>query len=206
MLAFQLRNQRTQLLELANLVLELLALRAHEVVQSHDVEMRIALALVDDLEQVILRHAELASGIETQQHVHRDLSLCRALLDELDVELRLGREHADAIRNRMGDVAGLLVHARVHDLVCGDANVLANGKLAGTAYLETLPVIGRGSREEGVGLHREAKAYVLAKDVGDLVEALPELAHIEDEGRRTVFLGNLEKLAIVHVTSSVQSE
>ena len=122
------------------------------------------------------------------------------------MELRLGREHADAVGDGMGDVASLLVHARVHNLVCGDANVLADGKLTGTAHLETLPVIGRGSREEGVGLHREAKAYVLAKDVGDLVEALPELAHIEDEGRRTVFLGNLKKLAIVHVTSSVQSE
>ena len=118
------------------------------------------------------------------------------------MELRLGREHTDTVSDGAGDIAGLLVHSRVHDLVCGDADVLANGELAGTAHLKALPVIGCGGRKEGVGLHREAEAHALAEDVGNLVEALPELAHIEDKGRCAVFLGNLEKLAVVHVTSS----
>ena len=58
-------------------------------------------------------------------------------------------------------------------------------------------MIRRGSREEGVGLHREAETHLVVEYIGDLI------LDVEDEGRRAILLRDGEKFAVIHIRSFV---
>ncbi len=186
----QLCEERIQVRNLAAQLFQRCFLRSGEILNADDFDLRMIAALRNDLFNDRFIHAELAVVRHAQQHGHAFAATFCIITNLLILLQGFSRKEPvkAGIRNQLFDHGGRFVYAADDHLLGIYLQLRADFRFTGRTDLQPVDIRLDRADDEGIGLYRVAKLYILRQKHAQLPHALPQNFRIEHIKRARVRL------------------
>lgn len=168
--------------------------------QSDDVNAGELLPVFDDADHILLIHAKLATGGQSNQDGNSPSTLACTVVDERQMQRTFCCEDAHLVIHGPFHICAGLVHAGKNYLAHISADPFADGQFAGAANLDPLEGVRQTGEQKGVGFDREAEADFLTECLFYLSDPMMELVNIKDVGRCVYQPGQFLGQNTVHIS------